>query len=102
MRLAAGLLASELYTVQKNRLGRHPLPNDLVGQIINAADDRGGRIHRDVLATALGVAPSTLEGMLAALRRLLNVDGFEAVSTDADGVTVVIDRQLLREQFDLK
>ena len=40
-------------------------------------------------------------GLLATLRRVLNVDGYPVIELDPDGVTVVLDRELLREQFEL-
>jgi hypothetical protein len=40
--------------------------------------------------------------VLSALQRLLNVDGYEVVGYDPDGVTVVLDRTLLQEQFRLQ
>lgn len=100
-RLSEQLLASERYAVQRKRLVRRALDDVVVAQIVDSVDDRGGRVHRDVLAGILGVAPGSLDATLSVLRRLLNTDGYEAVFTDPDGVTLVIDRPLLREQFDL-
>jgi hypothetical protein len=36
---------------------------------------------------------------LAGLRRLLNVEGYQVVSMDADGRTIVLDEPLWRTQF---
>ena len=35
------------------------------------------------------------------VQRLLNVEGYEVVGYDPDGITVVLDLTLLREQFEL-
>jgi hypothetical protein len=39
--------------------------------------------------------------VLAAVRRMLSVEGYEALSYDPDSVTVVLDPRMLREQFGL-
>ncbi|WP_157001137.1 BREX-2 system phosphatase PglZ [Agromyces laixinhei] len=100
--LSEELVVSELYIEQRKRLGRHPLDNAVVAGIVDLADERGGRVHRDVLAARLQLAPAALDLTLTVLRRLLNIDGYDTVTTDADEVTIVINRELLREQFDLK
>ena len=69
--------------------------------ILRTLLQRGGRAHRDTLATAAGVANVMIDATLAALRRLLNVDSYSVISIDSDGVTVVLDERLLREQFEL-
>jgi len=61
----------------------------------------GGRAHHDTLASAAGVAAHTFSGLLAALRRVLNVDGYPVIDLDPDRVTVILDLQLLRDQFEL-
>lgn len=47
----------------------------------------------------MSVAELTSE--LAALRRLLNVEGYQVLTQDSDGVTVVLDIGLMTEQFSL-
>lgn len=101
-RLSDMLLASELYIEQRKRLGRHPLDDALVASAVDLIDERDGRAHRDVLAARLQLAPAALDLTLTVLRRLLNVDGYDTVTTDADEVTIVLNRELLREQFNLK
>ena len=60
---------------------------------------QSGRIHRDTLATAAGIPAIRLPGTLAALRRQLNVEGYDVLSIDVDDVTVILDITLLRQQF---
>lgn len=101
-RLSEMLLASALYVEQQKRLGRHPLDDSVVASIVDLIDERDGRVHRDVLAARLQLAPAALDLTLTVLRRLLNIDGYDTVTTDADEVTIVLNRELLREQFNLK
>lgn len=99
--LAPALIASETYVSRRGLAGRHPVDESVVVAVIGALDAGAGRAHRDTLAAAAGVAATAFAGLLAALRRVLNVDGYPVVELDADGVTVVLDVPLLREQFEL-
>lgn len=99
--LAVALVASETYVARRGLAGRHPVDESIVVAVIGALDAGAGRAHRDTLAAAAGVAATAFAGLLSALRRVLNVEGYPVVELDADGVTVVLDVPLLREQFKL-
>lgn len=99
--LVERLLSAPGYAAQRARAGRRALGDDVVRAVLTALLDRGGRAHRETVAAAAGVAEANLEPTLAALRRLLNVDGYAVVGEDPDGVTVVLDEKLLAEQFEL-
>ncbi|NMR20262.1 BREX-2 system phosphatase PglZ [Cellulomonas fimi] len=99
--LIGRLAESEIYASQRRRAGRHPLKHDQVDSALTVLLDRGGRAHRDTVAAALGVSAGSFGVALAALTRLLNVEGYAVVSMDADGETVRLDERLLREQFEL-
>ena len=89
------------YQDRREAGGRHPIDDADATEIVNALVAGGGRAHQDTLAARLGVAAYSFRGTLAALRRALNVDGYEVVRMDLDRVTVVLDEKLLREQFEL-
>ena len=99
--LATLLLASRLYDAQKARAGRHPLDDSVVSAVLVALENGGGRAHRDTIAAAARVPAAKVDNTLAALRRLLNVDAYDVIRSDADGVTIHLDAPLLREQFGL-
>lgn len=99
--VAAGVLASPVYAAQRKRAGRHALGDDVVRAVLDALLTRGGRAHRATVAAAAGVGEANLEPTLAALRRLVNVESYAVVGEDPDGVTIVLDEQLLAEQFEL-
>jgi hypothetical protein len=42
-----------------------------------------------------------MSGFIAALRRLLNVDGYDVLHVDEASETLVLNRDLLRKQFEL-
>lgn len=93
------LVSSETYRDRQKLSGRHPIEDETVRAIVTSLVAGGGRAHRDTIAVAAGVPASSLPGVLASLRRLLNIDGYAVIDLDADGVTVVLDTSLLREQF---
>lgn len=95
------LLASEVYASQRARAGRRALDDGRVRLLVGELVRRGGRAHRDTLGALAGVPTPSLGPTLAALFRLLNVDGYPVAATDPDGATVIVDVDLLREQFEL-
>lgn len=99
--LGAKLIGGTAYTARRSLAGRHPVDDTVVVTIIDTLAARGERAHRDTLAAQLGIAAYAFGGLLTTLRRVLNVDGYPVLDTDADGVTVVLDVALLREQFGL-
>jgi hypothetical protein len=64
-------------------------------------DERGGTVLRQALAQKLGESELRMPGLIAALRRILNVDGYSVVSVDDASGSVVLNRQLLEVQFEL-
>jgi hypothetical protein len=95
------LLASEVYATQRARGGR-AAPDDLrVRAVVEALLRNDGRLHMTTLAAAAQIPASRMTTVIAAIRRLLAVDGYEALASDPDGVTLILDVPLLREQFGL-
>lgn len=99
--LAEMLVASATYIARRGIAGRHPIDDTVAAAVVSVLVAGGGRAHRDTLAAAAGIPASEMAGLLAALRRVLNVDGYPVVDVDADQVTVLLDVTLLREQFEL-
>jgi hypothetical protein len=56
---------------------------------------------RLALAARVGVSPVRLSGQLAALRQLLNVDGYAVLTIDDGSDTVDVNIALLQTQFEL-
>lgn len=95
------LLASPVWAAQKAIAGRLTLPDDRIRQCLVALDERGGKLTRTALARALGVPALRVSGMVTALRRLLNVDGYSVLTLDEASDTVELNRALLDTQFGL-
>ena len=69
--------------------------------ILTALDARGGTLTRAALGTILGVPAFRLDGILSALRRILNVDGYDVLAVDEASESVTLNRGLLLVQFDV-
>lgn len=97
----ARLLTSAAFAQQRRLAGRAPIEDSALGQLLAHLDRHGGRMTRLALARAMGLPLLRLAGYLAALERLLNVDGYPVISRD-DEDSVSLDRELLATQFDLE
>ncbi len=97
--LVEALLASEVY--QQRRGTRAPLPDERVAALLGVLLDGGGRASYETLAARAHIPAHRITGTVTALRRLLQVEGYAVLDLDPDGKTVLLDRDLLTEQFQL-
>jgi hypothetical protein len=100
--VVAAVLSSPTYAEQKAVSGRLAVTDEQVGRLLSAllaAPDR--RLAPPRAAVALDVPVAALRGALLHVTRVLNVEGYAVLQFDADGITVVLDEPLLREQFEL-
>ncbi len=95
------LIGGELFSARRARAGRHPIDIDTARSMLTVLVDGGGRAHRETLAAAARLPSTSMPGLLASLKRVLNVDGYPVIDNDADLDVVVLDMSLLREQFAL-
>ena len=56
---------------------------------------------RAALAQKLGEPELRMPGLIAAVRRVLNVDGYPVLSVDDTSGSIVLNRQLVEVQFEL-
>lgn len=97
--LATQLVGSPLLPEQLARAGRAAPSVDEIEAVVRVLSGGGGRAHRDTLARVLGVPAASFP--LATLGRVLNVEGYRVIWLDQDQVTIRLDEELLRDQFDL-
>jgi len=97
----ATLLTSETYLAQQKRHSRLALPDERVRELLAVLDARGGKLTQVALARSLKVPTVRLPGILAAARRLLNLDGYDVLAVDTESGTVELNQLLLRTQFGL-
>lgn len=96
------LFASPVYGTQKRLASRSAPPDDRVKTSLLALEARGGKLTRAALARAVGLPLVRLGGFLAALRRVLNVEGYPVLSLDDETETVELNRELLIVQFGIR
>jgi hypothetical protein len=100
--LVDALLGSAVYTAQLRLAGRASPTKDRVRALLLALSlAPGTRLPESAVAAALGVGQPSVRGAIAAMQRLLNVEGYPVLDIDVDGATLVLDMPLLREQFGL-
>ncbi|MFI7364818.1 BREX-2 system phosphatase PglZ [Streptomyces sp. NPDC050149] len=98
--LVTALFASELFETQVEVLGRKPNLVQ-VEKAVRALLEAGGTLPVSALAQRAGVRASGADGFGAVLRQLLNYDSAQVLENLPDGRTLRLDKELLREQFEL-
>ena len=76
------LFESDLFAVQRKQAARTALPEERIRAILAELDRRGGKLTTTALAQSLGVPQFRLMGIVSALRRVLNIEGYAVVSVD--------------------
>ena len=99
--LVRDLLTSAIFDAQLELLARKP-PQDKIGKAVSELLEAGGTLPATALAQRVGYPTSRADGFAAVLRQVLNFDGIQVLETLPDGRTLRLNRQLLRDQFDLR
>jgi hypothetical protein len=95
----AALLASEVFGQQMEVFGGR-LKREQVEQTLHVLVERNGVQMKATLTQRLAIAPIRVDGLLASLQRILNVDGYPVLTIDSSQ-TVRLNLTLLKEQFEL-
>ena len=96
------LLRSQVYAAQKALASRAAVPDEVVAKLLEALDSRGGSLLAPALATALNLPEHRLSGLLAQVRRLLNVEGYAVLERQEATNTVGLNVPLLKRQFGIE
>ena len=96
-----GLLVSEVFKEQKQFAGRTPPSDEVIRRMLFALHEQGGKLTSPALANRIQQPAFRLPGLLAAIQRILNVDGYAILTRDEASDTVELNRELLVRQFDL-
>jgi len=96
------LLASDVMKAQRQSAARTALNEERIRAVLAALDARGGKLTRAALGKQLGLPAIRVNGVVSALRRLLNVDGYAVLSVDEESDTVTLNREILFAQFELQ
>ncbi len=96
------LVGSETYKAQRQAVRKFAPEDEAVVRALSALMDQGGSMRPAALARAVGQPALRIDGFIAKLQRLLNVDGYDVVRLDRQRDLVELDEALLRRQFDLE
>lgn len=90
-----------MYKSQRSLAARVAPPDDQMRKLLTALHERGGKLSRAALAQRLSMPEIRLNGMLSAVRRILNVDQATVLLVDEGAGTVELNQTLLLQQFRL-
>ena len=93
------LLASDVFASQMETFAGR-LTRKQVEQYLRLLAERNLVLLKSAFAQKLGVSSLRIDGLIASLQRILNVEGYAVLSVDASQ-TIRLNLQLLREQFEL-
>lgn len=95
------LFASPVFAEQKRLGGRIPPSDESIRKLLVSLMEQGGKLTSAALAVKLQQPSFRLPGLLAAIQRILNVEGYPILTRDEASDTIQLNRELLGKQFDL-
>jgi hypothetical protein len=95
------LLASPIYKSQKDLIRRHAPEDNIVRQTLSVLESNGGIMTPTAFSNAAGIPGARLDGLIARIQRLLNVDGYEILMLNHNENKVELNLARLKRQFDL-
>ena len=93
------VLSSTVYEAQKNLAGRMAPHDEQMQAVLAILDRYQGRAPRAAVAAALALPEVRVRGLLANVRRVLNVEGFAVLEEEESTATLLLNRALLDVQF---
>ncbi len=96
------LFASEVYEAQHKLAGRGAPRHDDARKFLELLAERGGATLRLTMAQHLGQPELRIAGMIAAMRRILNVDGYAVLDVEEPSGTIRLNIDLMKAQFGLE
>ena len=96
------LVESEAYKYQKRFVRRHAPDDDVVKRCLEALDAQGGIMTPAAFAKASEVLEARLDGLVARLQRVVNVDGYEILTFSRAENRIELNVVKLKRQFDLE
>ncbi|MEV4628618.1 BREX-2 system phosphatase PglZ [Micromonospora sp. NPDC049523] len=94
------VIGSSRYAAQQRYVRKAP-DQDVVAAIVDALVRSGDRLSVAALAEVADTPALRVPGLVAMLRRLLNVEGYQVLALIDGGKTLELDRGLLYSQFEL-
>jgi hypothetical protein len=97
-----GLFECPVLKEQKKLGGRTVPQDDVIRGLLVVLSEQGGKMTTAALARRMQLPPFRLRGLLAAVQRVLNVEGYPILHKDEVSDTVELNTGLLCRQFDLR
>jgi hypothetical protein len=96
------LLSSQAYKTQKELVRRHAPEDELVRRCLVALDSCGGIMTPAAFSKTADVPSGRLDGLIALMQRVLNVDGYEILTISRTENRIELNVIKLKRQFDLE
>jgi hypothetical protein len=93
------LLQCQVYASQRALAARVAPADEKMRKLLSGLAERGGKLSRAALAQRLSEPEVRLNGILSAMRRVLNVDQALVLQVDESTGTIQLNRPLLLQQF---
>lgn len=95
-------VASQAYKTQKELVRRHAPDDELVRRCLTALDSSGGIMTPAAFSKTADVPAGRLDGLIALMQRVLNVDGYEILTFSRTENRIELNVAKLKRQFDLE
>ncbi len=95
------LFTSSVLAEQKKLGGRAVPQDEPVRKMLGALAEQGGKLTSAALARRMGLPAYRLASLLAAIQRVVNVEGYPILTRDELSDTIELNRELLCRQFEL-
>jgi hypothetical protein len=95
------LLASPIYQAQKKLAGRSVPTDEVLAKVLVALDSCGGKMSATGLARTINYPVTQIRSLLTMMQRVINIDGYAVLTWDKASDIVELNRDLLRQHFDL-
>ena len=95
------LFDSAVFNEQFESLRRTPLKKPMIRTFVNIMEARKGAAPTVTVAAEMGLPAMRLRGMVAQLRRLFNIDGYEIVAEETETGRIRFDKSMTLKQFDI-
>ena len=96
------LLASQAFKDQKARIKRHPPQDSVIRQVLETLNAAGGFLTPGAFIKETNMPAARLDQVIANIRRVLNVDGYEILVIDRTENKVELNIAKLKRQFDVE
>jgi len=95
------LFESDVFAAQYKLAGRGAPKLEDVRRFLDVLAPRGGKALKLTMAQQLGLPELRIAGLVASMRRILNVDGYAVLDVEESSSTICLDIDLLKLQFGL-